>query len=176
MNHREKVRQFEASISPHLGAAYQLALWMTRTPADAEDIVQEAFLRAFAAFETFRGESPKPWLLTIVRNTTLTWLRRSKGSQMTFDELTGNDIPREPSPGPEARMLASCDRDQVRNALQQLPAEFREALVLRKIEGLSYREIASLSEVPLGTVMSRLSRGREWLKRLLTRPTEVPAR
>jgi len=176
MNHREKVHRFEASISPHLGAAYNLALWMTRSPADAEDLVQDAFLRAFAAFDTFRGEEAKPWLLTIVRNTTLTWLKRSAGSPMAFDELPGHEIPREPSPGPEAQLLASCDRDQVRNALAQLPADFREALVLREFEGLSYREIATLSDVPLGTVMSRLSRGREWLKRLLTRPTEAPAR
>jgi RNA polymerase sigma factor (sigma-70 family) len=176
MNNQGKVRRFEASISPHLGAAYNLALWMTRSPSDAEDIVQEAFLRAFTAFDTFRGDEPKAWLLAIVRNTTLTWLKRSKGSQMAFDDLPDHENPREPSPGPEAQLLASCDRDRVRNALQQLPADFREALILREFEGLSYREIAVLAGVPMGTVMSRLSRGREWLKRLLTRPMEVPAR
>lgn len=176
MKNHEKVRNFEATISPHLGAAYNLALWMTRNPADAEDIVQDAFLRAFAAFESFRGAEPKAWLLAIVRNTTLTWLKRSKGSQMAFEELAEHENPREPSPGPEAQLLTSCDREQVRKALQQLPPDFREALVLRELEGLSYREIATLAGVPLGTVMSRLSRGREWLKRLLTRPAEVPAR
>jgi RNA polymerase sigma-70 factor, ECF subfamily len=176
MNTQGKVRRFEASISPHLGAAYNLALWMTRNPADAEDIVQDAFLRAFSAFESFRGEEPKAWLLAIVRNTTLTWLKRSKGSQMAFDDLPERENPREPSPGPEAQLLASCDRDQVRNALQQLPPDFREALILRELEGLSYREIATLAGVPMGTVMSRLSRGREWLKRLLTHRAEVPAR
>jgi RNA polymerase sigma factor (sigma-70 family) len=176
MKNQEKVRRFEASMSPYLGAAYNLALWMTRSPADAEDLVQDAFLRAFNAFDSFHGAEPKAWLLAIVRNTTLTWLKRSKGSQMALDELPDHDNPREPSPGPEAQLLASCDREQVRRALQQLPDDFREALVLRELEGLSYREISALSGVPLGTVMSRLSRGREWLKRLLTHPTEVPAR
>jgi RNA polymerase sigma factor (sigma-70 family) len=175
MNNQEKVRRFEASISPHLGAAYNLALWMTHNPADAEDIVQEAFLRAFNALDSFRGGESKAWLLAIVRNSTFTWLKRTKGSQMAVHELPENQNPREPSPGPEAQLLASCDRDRVRSALQQLPADFREALVLRELEGLSYREIAAHAGVPLGTVMSRLSRGREWLKRLLTRPTEVAA-
>jgi RNA polymerase sigma factor (sigma-70 family) len=177
MNHREKTRLFESSISPHLGAAYNLALWLTRSPADADDIVQESFLRAFSAFETFRGDQPKSWLLAIVRNTSFTWLKRSQGSRMSSEELDSYENTPEPSPGPEAQLLASCDRDQVRNALEQMPADFREAIVLREIEGLSYREIAGVSGVPLGTVMSRLSRGREWLKRFLLHPaTEAASR
>jgi RNA polymerase sigma factor (sigma-70 family) len=177
MNHQEKVRRFEAVMSPHLGAAYNLALWLTRRPPDAEDVVQEAFLRAFSSFESFHGDQPKPWLLTIVRNTSFTWLKRAHGSQMVDSETPAYENAPEPAPGPEARLLATCDRDRVRAALEKLPPDFREAIVLRELEGLSYREISTTCGVPLGTVMSRLSRGREWLKRLLTTPaTEVAAR
>jgi RNA polymerase sigma factor (sigma-70 family) len=167
MNHKEKAQRFEVSLSPHLDAAYNLALWLTRSPADAEDIVQESFLRAFSAFETLRGDQAKPWVLAIVRNTSLTWLKRSQSSHMSSEDNAYYVNTPEPSPGPEAQLLASCYRDQVRNALAQVPADFREAIVLRELEGLSYREIAAVAGVPLGTVMSRLSRGREWLKRLL---------
>ena len=154
MNHQEKARRFEASVSPHLGAAYNLALWLTRSPADAEDIVQEAFLRAFSAFETLRGDQAKPWVLAIVRNTSLTWLKRSQGSHMSSEDMAQYENTPEPSAGPEAQLLASCSRDQVRNALEQVPAEFREAIILRELEGLSYREVAAIAGVPLGTVMS----------------------
>lgn len=141
--------------------------------ADAEDVVQEAFLRAFAALETLRG-SARPWLLTIVRNTALTCLSRRGHSSRVADEAELAQV-REPSAGPEALAMAASDRERVRGALAELPAEFREALVLREMEGFSYREIASITGIPLGTVMSRLSRGREWLKRLLMAPQKEVA-
>ncbi len=165
---QEKLRRFEAEISPHLRSAYNLAKWLIRNTQDAEDVVQEAFLRAFAGFETLRGENSKAWLLTIVRNSCWTWLKRNRQSaaMVGWDEQIQDPV--EPSPDPEELLLSACDREQVRNALEQLPVEFREAIVLREFEGLSYREIATAADVPMGTVMSRLARGREWLKRLLS--------
>ena len=146
---------------------------MTGSHEDAEDVVQEAFLRAFSAFENLRSEDGKAWLLKIVRNTSLTWMKRNRATPAMLwldDQL---DDPSEPSPDPEEMMLISFDREQVRTALGQLPAEFREAIVLRELEGLSYKEIAGTVGVPLGTVMSRLSRGREWLRRILSSAQEA---
>jgi len=178
---QEKLCRFEEQISPHLKSAYNLAKWLTRSHEDAEDIVQEAFLRAFAAFESFRGEDAKPqnakaWLLTIVRNTSMTLLKRNRnaGATIGFEEALQEPIER--SPDPEEGLLISCDREQVRQALEQLPSDFREALVLREMEGLSYKEIAAAIGVPLGTVMSRLSRGREWLRRILASPPPLVKR
>lgn len=169
----DKLRHFEEQISPHLKSAYNLAKWLTRSHEDAEDIVQEAFLRAFSAFESFRGDDPKPWLLTIVRNTSMTLLKRNlnTGATIRFEEVL--EDPRERSPDPEQTLLISCDREEVRQALEQLPVDFREAVVLREIEGLSYKEIAATTGVPLGTVMSRLSRGRDCLKRILSTQRSV---
>jgi RNA polymerase sigma factor (sigma-70 family) len=165
---QEKLCSFEEKISPHLKSAYNLARWLTHSHEDAEDVVQEAFLRAFSAFEQFRGEHGKAWLLTIVRNTALTMLKRKYNSTETVCIEEPLEDPIEPSPDPEASLLISCNRDRVREALKQLPADFREAVILREMEGLSYKEIASTMGVPLGTVMSRLSRGRDWLTRILS--------
>jgi len=164
---QEKLRRFEEQISPHLRSAYNLARWVTRSHEDAEDVVQEAFLRAFAAFDSLRGDA-KPWLLAIVRNTSFDWLKRNRNlAAVGYDDAPD---PAEPSPDPEESLVIARDREKVRQALEQLPGEFREALVLREMEGLSYKEIASAVGVPLGTVMSRLSRGRDWLKRILSAP------
>jgi RNA polymerase sigma factor (sigma-70 family) len=171
---QEKLCSFEEKISPHLKSAYNLARWLTHSHEDAEDVVQEAFLRAFSAFETFRGEQGKAWLLAIVRNTALTLLKRKYNSTDTVCIEETLEDPIEPSPDPEASMLISCDREHVRQALKQLPSDFREAVILREMEGLSYKEIASTTGVPLGTVMSRLSRGRDWLTRILSHPN-VPS-
>jgi len=160
-------------VSPHLKSAYNLAKWLTRSHEDAEDVVQEAFLRAFSAFESLRNEDAKPWLLTIVRNTSMTWLKRNRNAGATVGLEESLADPVERSPDPEERLLISCDRDQVRQALEQLPSEFREAVVLREMEGLSYKEISAAIGVPLGTVMSRLSRGRDWLRRILSAPKLV---
>jgi RNA polymerase sigma factor (sigma-70 family) len=172
---QEKLRRFEEQISPHLKSAYNLAKWLTRSHADAEDVVQDAFLRAFSAFESYRGDSAQPqnakaWLLTIVRNTSMTFLKRHRNAGATLGLEDAPDDPRERSPDPEEILLISCDREEVRQALEQLPLDFREAIVLREIEGLSYREISANIGVPLGTVMSRLSRGRDWLRRILSTP------
>ncbi len=151
-------------MSPHLGSALNLARWLVRSREDAEDIVQEAFLRAFASFEDLRGSDAKPWLLAIVRNACMTWLRRNRPESVPLEpdrfEHTGA--------GPEAQLLRAADRDEVRKAVADVPAEFREAIVLREFEGLSYKEIAAVTNVPVGTVMSRLSRGREWLRNRLS--------
>src|SRR5229473_1685432 len=156
---QEKLRRFEEQISPHLKSAYNLAKWLTRSHEDAEDIVQEAFLRAFSAFESFHGEDAKPqvakaWLLTIVRNTSMTWLKRNRnaGGTIGFEEALEDPI--EGSPDPEESLLISSDREQVRQALEQLPSDFREAVILREMEGLSYKEISATIGVPIGTVMS----------------------
>jgi len=170
---QEKLGRFEEQVSPHLKSAYNLAKWLTRSHEDAEDIVQEAFLRAFSAFETVRGEDAKPWLLTIVRNTSMTWLKRNRNAGATIGFEDALEDPIERSPDPEESLLISCDREQVRQALEQLPSDFREAVVLREMEGLSYREISATIGVPLGTVMSRLSRGRDWLRRILSTPRPV---
>jgi RNA polymerase sigma factor (sigma-70 family) len=175
---QEKLRRFEEQISPHLKSAYNLAKWLTRSHEDAEDVVQDASLRAFSAFESYRGDDAQPqnakaWLLTIVRNTSMTWLKRNRnaGATLAFEETL--DDPRERSPDPEEILLISCDREEVRQAVEQLPWEFREVIVLREMEGLSYREISATIGVPLGTVMSRLSRGRDWLRRILSAPKRL---
>ena len=168
----EKIRRFEEQMWPHFRAAYNLARWLTRSHDDAEDIVQEAFLRAFSACENLRGDAARPWLLAIVRNTSLNWMKRSGKIALAMGgEPELNDL-REPSPDPEQSALISVDRDGVRRALEQLPVEFREALVLREIEGCSYKEIAKVAGIPLGTVMSRLSRGRDCLRRILASPAK----
>jgi RNA polymerase sigma-70 factor (ECF subfamily) len=170
---QEKLRRFEEQISPHLKSAYNLAKWLTRSHEDAEDVVQEAFLRAFSAFESFRGENAKPWVLTIVRNTSMTWLKRNRNAGATIGLGEVFEDPIERSPDPEEGLLISCDREQVRQALEQLPSDFREAVILREMEGLSYKEISATIGVPIGTVMSRLSRGRDWLRRILSTPQPV---
>ena len=170
MTSQEKVHRFEEQVSPHLRSAYNLASWLTRSHEDAEDVVQEALLRAFSGLESFRGEDAKAWLLTIVRNSCMTWFKRNRNAAVMsgFDEQ--DEDPMEPSPDPEEILLISCDREQVRKALERLPSDFREAIVLRELESLSYKEIATIVNVPVGTVMSRLSRGREYLRRILSSP------
>jgi RNA polymerase sigma factor (sigma-70 family) len=170
LNPQEKLRRFEAEISPHLGSAYNLARWLMRNHEDAEDVVQDAFLRAFAAFESFRGNDGRPWLLAIVRNTSMTQLSRNRGGPQDPDFENVARTASAPDPDPEAQLLASVGQDQLRDALGKLPDEFRETIVLRELEELSYKEIAAVTGAPMGTVMSRLARGREALRSLLARP------
>jgi RNA polymerase sigma factor (sigma-70 family) len=160
---------FDETLLPHLDAAYNLARWLTRNDHDAEDLVQEAYLRAFKSFGGFRGTDGRGWILTIVRNTCYTWSRRNRNEQLStaFDEEIHREVVA--SPNPEERLLRDADRERLQEALEQLPVEFREALVLREIEGLSYKEIADICAVPLGTVMSRLARARDRLKDALLR-------
>jgi RNA polymerase sigma-70 factor (ECF subfamily) len=164
---RDVVR-FEASVLPHMDPAYNLARWLTGNGHDAEDLVQESVLKAFQAFQGFRGTDGRAWLLAIVRNVCFTWLRRNRPQERTteFDEevhtLEGDVL------NPETLVLRERDNARVHQALEELPAEFREVLVLREIEGLSYKEISTVVDIPVGTVMSRLARARGRLQRGLT--------
>jgi RNA polymerase sigma factor (sigma-70 family) len=172
---QEKLCRFEERISPHLKSAYNLARWLTLSHEDAEDVVQEAFLRAFSALEKLRGEDARPWLLAIVRNASTTWLKRNRSAGTTLGVEEALEDLREGSAGPEEILPISCHREQVKRALEQLPVDFREALILREMEGLSYKEISATIGIPPGTVMSRLSPGRDWLRRILSSPKEEPA-
>ena len=164
MQQREARSRFENSILPHLAAAYNLARWLTRNDQDAEDVAQEACVRAFRAFDGYRGgDDARPWLLRIVRNTAYTWLRQHRASEpiLSFDEAL-HALPSEEL-NPEKIMLRSVDAGLLRQALEELPVEYREVMVLRELEGLSYKEIGEIAAVPLGTVMSRLARARKRL-------------
>jgi RNA polymerase sigma factor (sigma-70 family) len=159
---------FEEVVLPHLDAAYNLARWLTRNEEDAEDIVQEAYLRAFRYFPSFHGDGARAWLMKIVRNTCYTWMdaTRSLRNSVEFDENVFATEGRELDP--EQALLQNDNAGMVRRALRDLPANFREVLVLRELEGMSYREIAEITGIPTGTVMSSLSRGRGRLREALT--------
>ena len=161
---------------PHLDAAYNLARWLMRNQEDAEDAVQDAFLRAYQAFSTFQGGSEKAWLMTIVRNVCLTRLKRrvQPGKVVMLDEAmeeverpSAHIVPASLSSQPDAELQAKIERARVQAALKKLPQNMREVVVLREFEDLSYQEISEVVGVPIGTVMSRLSRAREQLKALL---------
>ena len=174
--------RFEQIVLPHLDAAFNLARWMLRSRADAEDVAQEALLRAYRFFGGFHGGDARAWLLQIVRNTCYTWLGKNRPAEnMEFDETHhGTDLsggvaagaPDRPQLGgsPEAQAIASEDRERLTRALEELPPRFREVLVLRELEGCSYKEIAAITSVPIGTVMSALSRARKQLQVALTAP------
>lgn len=159
---------YEDALLPHLDAAYNLARWLTRDDRDAEDVVQEAYLRAFKHFAAFKGGDARPWLLAIVRNTYYTWIQRNRLPETAtpFDEE--KDVHISDVPDPEALLLKEIDRQILRRALRKLPAEFREVIVLREFEELSYKEIAEVVQVPVGTVMSRLARARKRLAQLVS--------
>jgi RNA polymerase sigma-70 factor, ECF subfamily len=166
-----KVRYFEVTVWPHMRSAYNLARWLLRNDHDAEDVVQESFLKAFKAIDSFRGGDARLWTLSIVRNTAMTFLRGRKSDvALEFNQQTE---PADRSPDPEQGLLDRSRREQVRQAISRLEPEFRETLVLREIEGLSYKEIASVLHIPAGTVMSRLSRARQRLLIELSSPKEV---
>ena len=168
MGEPDKLACFEQAVLPHLDSAYNLARWLIRNDQDAQDLVQEACLRALRSFEGFRGGDSRAWLLTIVRNSCYTWLQQNGLQELTtvFDEEIHTS--QEHSRSPEALLLEKADARLVRDALEELPPEFREAIVLRELEGMSYKEIADVASVPVGTVMSRLARARERLQRQLT--------
>jgi RNA polymerase sigma-70 factor (ECF subfamily) len=167
LSEQSKAGRFEELAVPHLAAAYNLARWLVRKEHDAEDLVQEAYLRAFKSFGGYYGGNSRSWLLTIVRNTCYTWLQKNRVLHVTeslddnLDEL-GLDFA-----DPEMLLLQSVDAQIVRQALTELPVEFREVVVLREMEGFSYKEIADVVDLPLGTVTSRLARGRKRLHALL---------
>lgn len=147
---------------PHLDAAYNLARWLLRHEQDAEDAVQEAFLRAFQFFGGFQGETGRAWLMQIVRNTCYTWLARNKGAPSAAAVDQAHELA-SAEPNPRDCLEQREDRELLLRAIGELPVEFREALVLRELEGRSYKEIARIASVPLGTVMSRLARARAQL-------------
>jgi RNA polymerase sigma-70 factor (ECF subfamily) len=160
---------FEEVVLPHLNAAYNLARWLTRNTQDAEDVVQEAYLRGFRFFGGFRGGNARTWLLKIVRNTCYTWLHQNRAQQVTdpFDERVHTEAAE--SQNPETLLLQKAEGQWLNQALEELPTVFREVLVLLEIEGLSYKEIAEVLEIPIGTVMSRLARARHRLRESLSR-------
>jgi len=160
---------FEEMMLPHLDAAYNLARWLAGNDHDAEDIAQEACVRAWQYRGGYRGGSARAWLLTIVRNTAYTWLKKNRAKTMVT--LTDDDMAE--IEGTEAPAFQSADAGALRAALEELPLEFREALVLRELEGLSYKEIADVAGVPLGTVMSRLARARHQLQTIFQKKGEV---
>ena len=165
--------QFEQTVLVHLGAAYNLARWLTRDDRDAEDVVQEACLRAFRFFDGYRGGNSRAWLLTIVRHTCYTWLRANRANELIALDETLDSA--DPGAGPEELVLQSVDQQALRKALEELTVEFREVIILRELEEMSYKEIAAIAGVPLGTVMSRLARARKRLEHSLTQPATVEA-
>lgn len=167
--------RFEASVLPHLDAAYNLARWLARDDTDAQDVVQEAMLRAFRYFDSFHGGDARVWLLAIVRNTfySLRAKAAADDAHETFDDDAHTLIDEQPSP--ETRALLAVDVHALQAALEQLPHPLREAIVLRELEECSYKEIASITGQKIGTVMSRLARARERLRAELS-PTFTEAR
>jgi RNA polymerase sigma-70 factor (ECF subfamily) len=166
----DHVASFEQLVLPHMGAGYNLARWLLRNDHDAEDVMQEAIVRAFRFFEGFRGDNPRGWLLTVVRNSAYSFLQQNRARELgvEFDE----DLHVEPAAEaetPEVLLLRSAQQRILNEAVEALPVEFREVFVLREMEGLSYKEIADLARIPIGTVMSRLSRARRQLRAAIAR-------
>jgi RNA polymerase sigma-70 factor (ECF subfamily) len=163
---------FERVVLPYLDAAYNLARWLTRDDQDAQDVVQEAMLRAFRYFGSLRDTDARAWLLAIVRNACYTWLAKNRPAEtLALDEGMVVDLEAAgwsaPEANPEVIVLASAQRKLVAQSLEELPVAYREVLVLRELEDLSYKDIARIAGVPVGTVMSRLARGREMLRKTL---------
>jgi RNA polymerase sigma-70 factor (ECF subfamily) len=156
----ERTLRFEQQVLPHLDAAYNLARWLTRNDHDAQDVVQEAVLRAYRFFDGLRG-APRPWLLAIVRNASFTWLERNRAADMVAIEE--DSAVADSSYEPETVAASKLDRRVLNEAIAALPVQFREVLVLRELEDMSYKDIARIAEIPIGTVMSRLARARRLL-------------
>ncbi len=168
MDERERLQSFEQTVMPHLDAAYNLARWLAGNDHDAQDVAQEACLRAFRFFGNFRGGNARVWLLAIVRNTYYTWLRKNRPSATVEIDEEALAI-EDPAADAEALNARTADTEAVRRAIAGLPAEFREIVILREMEGFSYQEIADLAGVPMGTVMSRLARARKLMQKQLTK-------
>jgi len=167
VDERERLTLYEQKVLPHLDAAYNLARWLAGNDHDAQDVAQEASLRAFKFFGSFRGDDARAWLLTIVRNTFYTWLRKNRPPANTIEISDETLDVEDVSANADAVNPRFADADAVRRAVAELPVEFREIVVLREMEGFSYKEIGELAEVPIGTVMSRLARARKLLQKRL---------
>jgi RNA polymerase sigma-70 factor (ECF subfamily) len=161
--------RFEQLILPHLDAAFNLSRWLLHGRADAEDVAQEAMLRGLRFFRGFHGGDARAWLLQIVRNTCYTWLEKNRAVDLSteFDE----ELHAQPSMSPETLAIAGDNRERLTRALEELPVRFREVLILRELEGCSYKEIAAITSAPIGTVMSSLARARQRLQRILIQST-----
>jgi RNA polymerase sigma factor (sigma-70 family) len=173
MNEPTKKLRFQTAIMPHIDSAFNLARWLTRGHQDAEDIVQESYLSAYNYFDGFRGEDGRVWLLGIVRNTFYTWYQKGKvNNQHTQyeEELHSlNEVADEPNSSNPERILIQKDSQRLlQQAMRELPIEFREVMVMRELENLSYKQIAEIIQIPIGTVMSRIGRGRKQLAAILT--------
>lgn len=177
MAQRRSRAEFERVMLPHLGASYNLAMWLMRHPQDAEDAVQNAYLKAYNAFEQFQGDHAAAWVLKIVRNTCLTSLNRNAGHGKVVNldaALSGSEahriVPflRDEQALPDADLIAKHERNMVHDAICRLPPDYREIIILREFEDMAYQQIADITEVPIGTVMSRLSRARKALRELLS--------
>lgn len=165
MSSPDRLSRFDQLVLPHLDAAHNLARWLTRNGSDAEDIVQEALLRAFRYLEGFRGTDARAWLLRIVRNTFYTVREQNRPADRSHSlDEEALEIESD-APGPPEIHEQALDAKLLREALEQLPAEFREVIVLRELEECSYKEIATIMDIPMGTVMSRLARARQQLQR-----------
>jgi len=170
-----KEKRFQVMIMPHLDSAFNLARWLTRSDQDAEDIVQESYLRAFKFFDSFHGEDGRAWLLSIVRNTFYTWHQQNKMQVINtpFEEdlhsIKQEDASLEQNTNnkPEEMLIQEDNRRLVHQALEALPVEFREVIVMRELEELSYKQIAEIMGIPMGTVMSRLGRSRKQLAEII---------
>lgn len=173
----ERKERFEAAVLPHLDAAYNLARWLLRDDQGARDAVQEAYLRAFRFFDGFRGGDARPWLLSIVRNTCYTTLRKGMGGPelLEFDEERDSNMAFSGLNDPEYLLSKKLESARVNSAIEALPTVFREVLVLRELEDLSYEALSETLAIPMGTVMSRLARARKLLKLALTEEKEVRA-
>ena len=165
---RADLASFEKAMLPHLDAAHNLARWLLRNEQDAQDVVQEAYLRAFKSFAGFRGSNGRAWLLTIVRNTSYTLLKKNRAVDLTTTFEEDIHAPSQESASPATILEHAEDAELMRNAMEKLPAEFREILSLRHQEDLSYKELGEILKIPTGTVMSRLARARAKLKEYLT--------
>jgi RNA polymerase sigma-70 factor, ECF subfamily len=160
----DKRRRFEAAALPHLDAAYNLARWLTRSPVDADDVVQEAMLRAFRGFDGFRGTDAKPWLLTIVRNVFLSTIPRKRRGEESLPQDSEDGALLDGAPDPEHVAIGTDHGRKLDRIISGLPEEFREVLILREMDDMSYRDIAQATGAPMGTVMSRLARARALVK------------
>jgi RNA polymerase sigma-70 factor (ECF subfamily) len=159
--------RFEQLVLPHLNSAANLASWLLRNRADSEDVVQEAVLRAYRFFGRFHGGDARAWLLQIVRNTCYTWIEKNRPADLMTE--FNEEVHERPSANPESLALQSANRERLMRALECLPARAREVLVLRELEGCSYKEIGEIAGIPIGTVMSTLARARERLQMVLTK-------
>lgn len=166
-------QRFEQLVLPHLDAAFNLARWLLRSRADAEDVAQEAMLRSFRFFGSFHGGDARAWLLQIVRNTCYTWLQKNRSTEELGEFDDELYVPAAPTP--ETLAIAGNDRERLRQALENLPARYREMIVLRELEGCSYKEIAAIASMPIGSVMSALSRARRQLQVALAGPERKEA-